>query len=298
MKIAYLIIVHKNFAQVKRLFEAIFSVDNFYVFHVDAKADPKLHDSIKVLLNHYDNTIVMKSQNCRWGGYSMVNIELEAIRLLVDWNKDWDFFINLSGQDFPLKNQEEIRTFLQDKLSYNFITVFDDNFIKEWCTPYILFRPRQSNKNFLNARSRVERVFLEVPGINHLIYVPFLKRKFLDGVKWYAGWQWMILNREFCEYLFSWKDLNRYVSFFKNTFIPDEGFFQTVIMNSPFSHTVINDYKRSVTWQYRGNVNILTADSYESLIQSSNLFARKFDINVDTEILSLLEKKIQLSNTY
>jgi len=292
MRLAYLIIIHKNAEQVKRLFKSVYDPENFYLFHIDAKAPNSLHSSIKEYLQPYLNVEIMTSQNCRWGGYSMVDIELKAIERFLEWNKEWKFFINLSGQDFPLKTQNQIKSFLQNNQDKNFVTVFDEEFIKSWCNPYLLFRPTSTNKNFLNAKSRVERLFIEVPGLSQLIYVPFVKRKFIDGATWYAGWQWMLLNREFCEYLFDECDLEKYTRFFKKTFIPDEGFFQTVIMNSPYRETVINNYKRTVTWIDKGDVIIYKGDKYDFLINSDNLFARKFDTNIDSDIILKLEQRL------
>jgi hypothetical protein len=292
MRLAYLLIIHRNEKQVQRLFKSIYDPENLYVFHMDAKSKPEFHQGMRTFLKGYDNVHFLESENCRWGGYSMVKIELEAIRYLIHSGKPWDFFINLSGQDFPLKTQHQIKSFLNQNRDRNFLTVFDETFIKSWCNPYILFRPRATSKNFLNARSRVERYFVELPGVSQLLYVPFVKRKFVEGARWYAGWQWMILNRAFCEYMFTGDVLDKYVHFFKNTFIPDEGFFQTVIMNSPFRPTLVNDYQRTVTWQYRGDVNIFRSDDFDFLTQSKDLFARKFDEGVDSQILSKLEKHL------
>jgi hypothetical protein len=292
MRLAYLLIIHRNEKQAQRLFRSIYDPENLYVFHIDAKSKPEFHQSMHQFLAAYDNVHILESENCRWGGFSMVHVELEAIRYLIKTGQSWDFFINLSGQDFPLKTQNQIKSFLKKNSGSNFLTVFDEAYIKQWCNPYILFRPRSSSRNFNNARSRVERYFVEVPGMSQLMYVPFVKRRFIEGNTWYAGWQWMILSRAFCEYIFKDDLLDKYVSFFKNTFIPDEGFFQTVIMNSPFKETVVNDYQRTVTWQYRGDVNIFREKDYDFLLNSKNLFARKFDEAVDSKIITALEKHL------
>lgn len=293
MRLAYLVMVHKNFEQVKRLFNSIYERENFYLFHVDAKSEESFFAAVKEFIGEFPNARMMPRQNCRWGGYSMVDIELKGIRQLLDWSDEWRFFINISGQDFPLKTQTEIKSFLTANQDRNFLTVFDDEFVENWCNPYPLFRPRATNKNFLNARSRVERVFFEMPGVSRLLYVPFIKREFISDAKWYAGWQWMLLNRDFCEYLFGGAaQLEKYTKFFKNTFIPDEGFFQTVIMNSPHRDSVINDSKRTVVMQDKGGVKIFRAAEYDYLVSSDNFFARKFDSNVDDQIIEKLERRL------
>lgn len=292
MKLAYLIIAHKNPEQLQRLFRILYHPENFYVFHLDAKSSPEFQKTVRSFLDQFSNVHLLESENCRWGGFSMVHIELAAIEYLLRWNHQWDFFINLSGQDFPLKTQNQIISYLKKHAEKNFITVFDQTFIDSWCNPYLFFRPAASDPDFLNAQSRVERYYVEVPGISQLLYIPFFKRRFMPGLTWHAGWQWMILNRKFCEYIFTPGIVEPYIRFFKNTFIPDEGFFQTLIMNSPFKETIVNDYKRTVNWQHRGDVNIYRSEDYDFLTESHGLFARKFDQNIDSDIISRLEKRL------
>lgn len=296
MHLAYLLMIHKNFNQFKRLFHAIHERSNVYVVHVDAKSDQNFHLDVKAFLQSFPNAHLLPSQPCIWGGFSMVEIELKAMQLLLDLDLNWDFLINLSGQDFPLKTQAEIKSFLNDNRESNFITVFDDDFISQWCTPYTLFRPRSSSKNFLNARSRIEYSYLEVPFLSKLIWIPF-KRQFLKNTDWYAGWQWFILNRKFCEYVSTSSELEEYIRFFRHTFIPDESFFQTFIMNSMFRDSVVNDFKRAVFWNSDKGVKILRKDDFDRLIPLNCFFARKFDERIDEEIIGQLESYL-FSSSY
>ena len=291
MRIAYLIITHQNLGQFKRLFRAAYASDNLYLVHVDVKSEPTYHRGVADFLAAYPNTRVMPSANCRWGGYSMVDIELQAVRQLLEWNDDWKFFVNLSGQDFPLKTQAEIKAFLDGREDNNFITVFDEEFIGRWVNPYPLFRPRQTSRNHLNAHTRVERYYWEVPHSSRILYLPLIKRPFINGATWYAGWQWCLLNREFCEYVCHSPEVEKYVRFFRHSFIPDESFFQTVIMNSPYRDTVVNDYLRTIIMLPKG-VKIFRESDYDFLAKSSGLIARKFNEAVDTIIIDRLEKRL------
>lgn len=294
MQIAYLIMIHKNFKQFTRLFNAIYDKSNVYAIHIDKKSDKIFHENVRSFLSGYTNVLLMKSQPCIWGGFSMVDIELKAIYELLKLSSEWKFFINLSGQDFPLKTQDQIKEILSAKENSNFITVFDDEFINQWCTPYTLFRPKSKNKNFLNPRARIEYFYFEVPFIPKLVWIP-KKRSFLKDTTWYAGWQWFALNRVFCEYLFQSSKLEQYIDFYKKTFIPDESFFQTFIMNSKFKSSVVNDNKRMVSWNSDKGVKIIRESDYDTLIQSTNIFARKFDETVDSKIFDKLEQHLTMS---
>jgi hypothetical protein len=72
--------------------------------------------------------------------------------------------------------------------------------------------------------------------------------------------------------------------------IPDELFFQTIVLHSPFADTVVNDNLRYIDWSRRPAPAILHAQDFPSLIGSGKLFARKFDANVDARILDMLDE--------
>jgi len=296
MRLAYLIITHKNLEQFKRLFRATYARDNLYVVHVDIKSEPEYHRGVSEFVASYPNARIMQSGNCRWGGYSMVDIELKAIQQMIEWDSDWSFFVNLSGQDFPLKTQDNIKSFLKGREDKNFITVFDDEFISRWVNPYPLFRPRAISPNHLNARTRVERYYWEIPHSRRILYLPLIKRDFITGATWYAGWQWCLLNRDFCEYICHACEVKKYVRFFRHSFIPDESFFQTVIMNSEYRDTVVNDHLRTIIMLPNG-VKIFRERDYDLLVSSGGLFARKFDETVDPFIISRLEQRVSATES-
>jgi hypothetical protein len=85
-----------------------------------------------------------------------------------------------------------------------------------------------------------------------------------------------------------------FVNFFKYVDIPDEMFFQTIILNSPFKESVINDNLVYIDWE---NPNpsyprTFVKTDFEILVSSSKLFARKFDVSRDADILDMIDQKI------
>jgi hypothetical protein len=86
------------------------------------------------------------------------------------------------------------------------------------------------------------------------------------------------------------KKNQRFIDFFKLCHIPDEMFFHTIIMNSPYKPKVFNDNLRYVDWaEAKPNPKILTRDDLPKLLASEKLFARKFDTSVDTEVQDLID---------
>ena len=60
----------------------------------------------------------------------MVDAELRGMAELLKMNSSWKYFINLSGQDFPLKSQEQIARFLVTNHGKEFIKVADQRQVR------------------------------------------------------------------------------------------------------------------------------------------------------------------------
>ena len=130
MIVAYLILVHRYPNQFKRLFRAIYHPANYYLVHVDKSSGVGLQTKIQDFLSRFANASLLKSQSILWGGYSMVDAELRGIEELLKINSEWEFFINLSAQDFPLKSQTYIQDFLSCNIGNDFISVANQSKIR------------------------------------------------------------------------------------------------------------------------------------------------------------------------
>ena len=107
------------------------------------------------------------------------------------------------------------------------------------------------------------------------------------------------MTRKFCEFVCYSPDVERFKKFYRHTFIADEGFFQTVIMNTSYKGTIVNDDKRTIDWVPLGTIKLrprdFTSKDADFLMASQGLFARKFDETVDAAILSILESNLLLA---
>ena len=208
----------------------------------------------------------------------MVDAELRGIEELLKISSEWEFFINLSAQDFPLKSQTHIQDFLSRNRGNDFISVANQSKL----------RP--------DTLSRIENYCIEFA--NRILRIP-IKRLYLRGVTPQIGSQWMILSRKFCEFVCYNPEVERFKRFYRHTFISDEGFFQTVIMNTNYKGTIVNDDKRTIVWVPIGTIKLrprdFTSKDAEFLLASQGLFARKFDETVDAGILSILESNLSLA---
>jgi len=275
--IAYFILVHRFPEQFKRLFKALYHPENHYLIHLDKKTGIGIYEDIKDFLTDFPNTYILESENVVWGGYSMVQAELNGMKYLLKLNLAWDFFINLSGQDYPLKSQKIIREYLTKNQGGNFIKIANQ----------ITVRPETMN--------RIENYFVETD--NGFSGIPY-KRAYLKDVIPYIGGQWMILTRECCEFICNSEEVKKFEDYYLNTLIADESFFQTVLMNTSFDGKLINDDKRAIIWIPYGDIKLrpktFTEDDIKFLLVGDNLFARKFDDNIDNNIIDSMASNFDL----
>ncbi|MCE7796159.1 beta-1,6-N-acetylglucosaminyltransferase [Sphingobium sufflavum] len=274
--IAYLILVHRYPEQFKRMFRAIYVPGNHYLIHIDKSSGPAFAASITQFLAPYQNAAILPAKKAVWGGYSLVDAELRGMQQLLAMGADWKYFINLSGQDFPLKSQAYIADFLTEHDGTQFIRAVDQR----------LIRPDTMNRlshYFLEAFSRIWRTGIP--------------RKYMRGVTPFIGTQWKAVTRDFCAFVCNDPAINRYKRYYRGTLIADEGFFQTVMKNAFPHESAANDDLRTIDWVPDGDIKLrprtFTADDTMRLTLSPDLFARKFDATEDAEILDILEAHLE-----
>jgi hypothetical protein len=116
-----------------------------------------------------------------------------------------------------------------------------------------------------------------------------------EGIDIYGGYAWWAFKKSTVQYLLSFFDNNPdFNSFFEHTLIPDEMYFQTVLMNSEFRDNVVSEFiKESVwDWEFHSSTDPITFTMKELdfLKKSKKLFARKFDDHLDKQILDEIDK--------
>ncbi|KAK4746387.1 hypothetical protein SAY87_012699 [Trapa incisa] len=116
----------------------------------------------------------------------------------------------------------------------------------------------------------------------------------------FTGSAWVVLSRPFVEYcIWGWDNLPRTLLMYYTNFISSaEGYFQTVICNSPeFTGTAINHDLHYISWPNRPPLQhprTLTLEDLPAMISSNVPFARKFmrdDPVLDKIDADLLDRK-------
>ena len=106
--LAYSLLVYQSAHQIEQLLRAIYRPQNFYCIHVDGKASINVFKAMERIAGCFDNVFLSsKRYNVRWGEFSVLQPEITCMEDLFN-RTSWKYFINLTGQEFPLKTNGEI----------------------------------------------------------------------------------------------------------------------------------------------------------------------------------------------
>lgn len=223
MKIAYLVFAYKNPRLLKREIGALSSEDCSFFIHIDKKSDIREFSEIK------GENVFLSEQRLPvyWAEFSGVQAILLLIRQALRGPQDYDYFILLSGSEYPIRSAKYIHTFLGERYGLEFINIVKmPNEAAGKPISRINTLRIQSDKPY---RRFALRVMAKV-GLAQRDY-----RKYLGGLEPYAGNTWWALTREACQYISDFVTGNHQVEeYFQNVFAPEETFFHTILGNSPF----------------------------------------------------------------
>ncbi|MBB4037856.1 hypothetical protein GGR21_003777 [Dysgonomonas hofstadii] len=283
MKICYLILAHNNFLHLDRLIDALDDADSTFYIHVDKKSGDAYNpskDNVRIIPEHID---------INWGGFTMVEATLALMRNAVSGSPLADYFILISGVDYPVRS----KTFLLDQLNQR------KEYIDIAPVP-VPYKPLERYLYyFFDFKRRDARLYNPLLLAEVLLKKLNIKRN--PPFKIYAGTQWFALTNNCVKYILKTvEEDRRYVSFFKYTLIPDEAFFQTIIGNSPFSDNTAASLTYT-DWEVPVPPATMTDNHIEFLKthiefddeygQRFPYFARKFDGN-SRELLDKIQEEL------
>ncbi|KAK8750509.1 hypothetical protein OTU49_014874, partial [Cherax quadricarinatus] len=219
VRIAFILTVNgRAIRQLKRLVKALYHKDHFFFIHVDSRQDYLFREVLR-LEDHFSNIQVSRYRlSTIWGGASLLTILLHCMKqvlLIKSWN--WDFIINLSESDYPIKRNDELVRFLTNNRERNFL------------------KSHGHDTNKFLQKQGLDRTFLECE--THMWRIG--ERRLPLGIRVDGGSDWLCLNRNFVDYVVNSQDqlvigLKKVYSY---TLLPAESFFHTVLRNSRFCQT-------------------------------------------------------------
>lgn len=112
MELSYIILAHKNPAQLKRLVQRLYEKWTFFYIHIDRNIN--IYPFIKALsgLNNVEFLRDKERYPGIWGDIGIVKGTLAAMHKIIA-NGRSGYTILLSGQDYPLKKNKDILEFFK-----------------------------------------------------------------------------------------------------------------------------------------------------------------------------------------
>lgn len=291
MRHAYLIIAHNKFDILTKLLMLLDDEDNDIYIHVDKRVKNFDFSKFKSILKK-SSIFFTDRIKVKWGEMSQINCEL--ILLKASSKNRYDYYHLISGVDLPLKSQAEIHKFFSDNNGKQFVHIVD--YDKNVLNRISIYHPfgglcrKVKGKNQQKAASmlmdfsdKVQKIL----SINRLKDVDFT-------VKY--GANWFSITHELVMYVLSKEDFIKH--YFKSSLCADELFLQTLVYNSKFKDSLYykkddGNYKaclRCVSWDKEDCINVSPhtwrIDEYDELMESGCLFARKFDSDIDNDIIN------------
>lgn len=272
-KHAILLIAYRKIEQIVEYMELL--DEGFYFYILVDKKSKISNERIEKIKLHKNVKFIEKTLEINWGGKSFIDAILllakEALK-----NKEIRYFHTSSESDLPIKSPNYIREFFIKNEGKQFLEFFSLPTDRWQGGGLDRFNKYQFYDKF-NAKTKI--------GFKIIMYL--LKIQNLFGVNrnitkkappLYGGSAWCSLSYECMKYALDYSENNpEFMKSITNTFAPEEMFFQTVLMQSPFKNNLVNDNLVYVDWEFRnGNSPAhLDISDLEKLKISDRLFARK-----------------------
>ena len=278
MRFACLIVTYTSAKQTLRLIRKLDNGDFDFYIHLDKKVDIETHRDMFDMPNVF---FIKNRLNVKWAGFTVVEASFNGLKEIRESGREYASISLMSGQDYPIKPAKYISEFLAAHAGKQLIKHWD--FETEWDEAYARIFKYHFTDNIFKGRYTIQRL------INSLAR----RRKAPTNMRFYGtNSTFWTISPECAYYVMAHIENDRKLKrFLKYTWGSDEFIFQTVIMNSPYKDDVINNNYRYVDWSGGGaHPKMLLTEDYEKIIATDNIIGRKFNMDIDGNILDLLDK--------
>lgn len=298
----YLILAHKNPLQLSRMIERLDDGASKFFIHLDAKTPI---EPFTACLEGGHIRFIEPRERCVWGDFSIVRA---TIHLMEAASKEQGFFILMSGQDYPIQSQGYINAFLESNKGFDFIEIepleekWKPKMVKDKLEHYHILHSEERGHSNCYAPFSYCSVFQKLRTLMHLLkgrlslknfrLLCSLPKRVAPFGRQYAGSQfWAFSERTFYAMLHYIREHKVALEeYYKYTSSPDEIYFHSVLMHLVAKDSTIK-LKEQITYvNYFRKNNVFITEDFDKLTSAKGkLFARKFDTDIDIEILNKLD---------
>lgn len=277
---AYCIMAHGNWTQLQILLNCIDDYRNDIYLHIDAKGLKSFNNWGGKLSCNFSKLTCIESEDVRWSDISQTDVEVNLFKKVIEGGR-YNYVHLLSGSDLPLKSQDEIHDFFEGRHE-EFVDIQQNDDAVRRLKYYHYFVRWRKIYPWLDV---VRKTFLlvQMPFVNRLRNCPL---PFAYGANWCS-----LTGNAVVEIVNKYKELR---SFFKYTTSSDESYKQMILLGNGNFEIAKEGFLRFVKFgEGEASPKILTMDYYENMMDSGCLFARKFDIRIDNNVVNKVLQKLK-----
>jgi hypothetical protein len=287
--VAYIVLSHRGPEQVLRLVRALKEGPAARVLVRHDPRGPALHGAE---LQEAGGEAIEDDIVFEWGGWSQLQLILACL-CEAERRHDPDWVLILSGQDYPLRPLAEIE--------WDLDAVQIDGRLGAVREVERHRPPPGEDEFFLRCRYRhytrprgmghLPRALRPLAYARDLPPLVGLRRLGPPRLRYHASADWLTLGRRALTATLAAADDRRLMRHFRRVAVPSESFFATVLLGDR-ALTIERDHRRFAPFAHEGapHPETLTARDHDRLLASGADFARKFDAEVDSSILDLLDE--------
>lgn len=285
MKIAFLILAHKDPKQLVGLIESLTHPRTEIYLHIDKKSNLEEFTSYfseaGVQVKYISNDVDIIYSSIKY-------IDATLILLREALKNNCDYFVLLSGQDKPTQPIDDIVDFYTKNKDISFVDFIPIPYDK------LAYKGRTRTKYYnFRVKNKMETLF-PPSEIKHkmswkgwVLNIILLfrngfrtKRNYPMNMQPYYSSQWFNFSKEAVEYILQFLDkYPEFYNFHKRSLHPEEMMLQSIVINSRLWGEVKNNNLRYIEWKEgEKHPELLSISILEELKDKKEyLFARKFE---------------------
>ncbi|XP_060085614.1 beta-1,3-galactosyl-O-glycosyl-glycoprotein beta-1,6-N-acetylglucosaminyltransferase-like [Ylistrum balloti] len=287
--LAFAIKMHKSPEQAEQLLRLIYRPHNVYCLYIDKKANSKVFDVMKKLAACFHNIFIIHERiDIIYASLSHVLAELQCMHELLARTVMWKYYINLTGQELPLRTNLEIVKILK--------ALHGTNDIESFLFPKHLNFRVQKHYSVVKGSLREDK--------------NKTKELFSYNVTLRKGSAYGIFRREFVEFLHEDIVAQKFIHWLNDSLSPEETIWAT-LNGLPWapggysvetSHSSSTFLSRAVIWswdkphcfgKFSRSVCIYGIGDLPWLLSRPQLIANKFDRMYDPIAPDCIEELIR-----
>jgi hypothetical protein len=291
MNQVFLILAHKMPQQLHKLITQLESPVSYFFIHLDLKCNIDEFKSASPLVTNVH--FIEERYRIDWGSFNMVKATLALLKEVEKSNITYSHVHLLSGEDLRIKSIENLEKYFTEHAEFSFLNHFPlpcPYWPQGGMNRITEYHFDNSPKNILSVKKIILKAAAQFLNKIAVPIFPFLRKKPDKNIIYHGGSQWWSLNSKSLGFILQFIENHPdFVKFFKFSFIPDEIFFHTILLNSDLKLKIICDNKRYIDWLHpeKGFPAYFCIDDYETLLQTDAFFARKLDFTTSVQLYEM-----------